>query len=382
MKKNLGKIVLFLLLANSLLLANNLATFTLKANKTTAYIKEAVLINFTAKQKDHTNVMFFFLKPKKSDAYEIKLLSKKTTELSYHNFTTTFTYVLFPLKATTLHVDFDFTIKEASDEAVAQVYTGSRDNVKWIETQDTQVKIEPLIIHAKALKQAVDLVGDFTLNAKINKTKIDQYESVNLLYTLKGEGYRDKNFNILDKIDGVAIFSEINDAYSKLTKKGYVIQREFIYALSAQKNFTVPKREFLAYSPTKQKYYTLATPQYDIEVEPIDTATLLDAVESPQNKHIIEFEELKQFFIYILIFFSGFIAAKYLPNSLQLRSKEKKFEDIHNAKTAKELLGVITKNYSLSIFENEIKELESLVYKKEKNYNFKKIKSDILKKLK
>ena len=382
MKKNLGKIILFFLLFGTSLFANNLATFKLTANKKTAYVKEAVEITFVAKQKDHTNVMFFFLEPKPSDDYEIKLLNKKTTELSYHNFTTTFTYILFPLKATTLHVDFDFTIKEASDEAVAQVYTGSRDNVKWIETQDTKIKLKPLTIEAKALAKAVDLVGDFTLTSKINRTNINQYESVNALYTLKGKGYKDKDFNILQDIDGVTIFSEVNDAYSKLTKNGYAIKRDYIYALSAQKSFTIPKKTLQAYSPTKREYYTLTTPAYKIQVQKIDTATLLDATESPRVEPIINFEELKQFLIYILIFISGYITAIYLPKSLHFTARKKEFEDLQKAKSPRELLQTLTKNYSVAALESEIQQLEALVYKKDTNLDFKTIKSAILKKLK
>ena len=382
MKKNLGKIVLIFLLLSTLLLANDLATFKLKANKTTAFVKEAVEISFTAIQKDHSNVMFFFLEPKSSDEYEIKLLNKKTTELSYHHFMTTFTYILFPLKAKKLHVDFDFTIKEASDEAVAQVYTGSRDNVKWIETQDTKIKLEPLTIEAKALDRAVDLVGDFTLTSKINKTSINQYESVNVLYRLKGKGYKDKAFNILHDIEGVTIFSEVNDAFSKLTKNGYVIQRDYIYALSAQKSFIIPQMKLQAYSPTKRDYYTLTTPQYKIQVEKIDTTTLLDATESPNDTPIINYQELKQLLIYILIFISGYITAIYLPKSFYFKSRTKEFEDLHNAKTPKELLRVLTTNYSLTTIENEIQQLETLAYQKSSNLDFKKIKSAILKKIK
>lgn len=382
MKKNLGKTIFLLLLFTVGLYANNLATYTLRANKTTAYIKEAVEINFVAKQKDHTNVMFFFLEPQPSDDYEIKLLNKKTTELSYHNFTTTFTYILFPLKAKKLSVNFNFTIKEASDDAVAQVYTGSRDNVKWIETEDTKINIKPLTIYAKALEKPVDLVGDFTLHAKINKTTINQYESVNLLYTLQGKGYKDKNFTILKEIDGVTIFSEINDAFSKLTKFGYAIKRDFIYALSAQKSFTIPKVTLQAYSPTKREYYTLVTPKYNIKVEKIDTSTLLDDEESPHNDPWIKIEVLKQFLIYILIFFSGYISALYLPQSWKFPTKQREYDDIYSAKKPKELLTTLTKNYANLALEDEIHQLETLVYKKDANVNFKKIKSDILKKIK
>jgi len=380
MKKNLGKILPLFLLFTTTLFAQTLAKYHLSANKTQAYVKEAVEITFQADQLDHTDVMFFFVSPKKSDDYEIKLLNKKTTELSYHNYTTTFTYILFPLKAKELRVAFDFTIKVASDEAVAQVYTGSRDNVKWIDTEDTNVTVPPLKLQIKQLPQPVDLVGDFTLESKINTTTINQYESVHLLYTLKGKGYKDNNITLLHPQKGVTLFSEINDAYSKLTKDGYLIHREFIYALSSEKDFTIEAISLKAYSPKLQKFYTLTTPPYKINVEKIDTSTLLDDKESPNTQPLITLETIKTFFIYLLIFISGYISALIQNKKQKSKKQEKKYEDIAKTKSPKELIFVLLHKYSDRDINSFIKELESMEYKKS-NKSFTALKKDLLKSL-
>jgi len=382
MKKSLGKILLILIIFTLPLFANELATYTLRSNKSDVYIKEAVEITFVAKQQDHTNVMFFFLKPKPSADYEIKLLNKKTTELSYHNFTTTFKYILFPLKAKELHVDFDFTIKEASDEAVAQVYTGSRDNVKWIETVDTKVPLQTLQIRVKPFQKHVDLVGDFTLNTKINKKEINQYESLNLLYVLKGKGYKDDKFTLLKNIKGVSIFSEVHDAYAKLSADGYSIKRDFTYALSAKTSFTIPAITLQAYSPTKQQYYTLKTQAYKIKVDKIATSTLLDDEESPSTEPLISAQTIKQFFIYLVVFITGYMTAIYAPQRHIPKSEPKEYEDIEKARTAKELLNILTHNYDTKDIEQEIKLLEVITYKNNQEINLGKLKSNIVKKLK
>jgi len=382
MKKSLGKILFILFICNLPLLANELATYTLQANKTDVYVKEAVKITFVAQQKDHTNVMFFFVKAKPSADYEIKLLNKKTTELSYHNFTTTFTYILFPLKEKEMLIDFDFTIKEASDEAVAQVYTGSRDNVKWIETDDTKVIIQPLLIKAKKLQKNVDLVGDFTLSAKINKTHINQYESVNLLYKLEGEGYKDDKLQLLKEIDEVTMFTEIHNAYSKLHERGYSIKKDFIYALSAKKSFKIPTISLKAYSPKKQKYYMLTTPSYNIEVDKIDTSTLLDDEESPSSEPIISAETMKQLFIYLIVFIAGYITAIYAPQKHIHKPISQEYEDIKRASSAKDLLNILTQNYHTQEIEQEIKLLEVVIYKNNQEINLNRLKSNILKKIK
>ena len=108
MKNNLGKLYLLLLFPFFLFANSDLASYTLTSNKKDVVEKEAVEVTFTASQKDHTNTMFFFLEPHKSSDYEIILLDKYTQTVSSHNNLTTFKYLLFPLKAGEIHVDFDF----------------------------------------------------------------------------------------------------------------------------------------------------------------------------------------------------------------------------------------------------------------------------------
>ncbi|MFT7859522.1 MAG: hypothetical protein ABXS93_01160 [Sulfurimonas sp.] len=375
MKNNLGSI-LFLLLSTMLAASTDLAEFSLSTNKKEAFIKEAVEITFTAKQKDHTDVMFFFLTPHKSDDYEIKLLNKKTTHLSYHNYTTTFTYLLFPLKAKKLSVDFDFTIKVASDKAVAQVYEGSRDNTKWIDTTDTTIDIKPIYIDAKKHSQHVDLVGDFTLTSKLLKDEITQYDAANISYRLNGSGYKDESFELIDTLPDVKIFKEKTDAYAKATKEGYKINREYAYAFVSKKSFTIPEIVIDAYSPTKKEYYTISAKAQDITVTTIDPATLIDDKEFPKEQKR-DLTLYKNIFYAVLLFMAGYLSA-HLVKSIDIKRKAKKFDDIKQAESAKKLILVLLQNYKTEDVKQFIDELELLEYKKG-DKSLKEIKADILK---
>ena len=303
MKNNLGKVLLLFSLLLSSVFANDLATYTLKTNKTKVFPKEAVLITFDAWQKNHTDNMMFLLKAQKNPAYKIFLLNKKIDDQKYHDNHTTYTYILFPLQAGLLRVGFDFTIQTASDKAVAHSYVDDHDDSIAIQTNNTKAPLKPLEIQVQSFDRKVDLVGDFTLTSAINKKKINQYESANIIYTLSGHGYEDNSLKLLKPFKDVTLFSEVNDVYSKITEKGYVIKKEYIYALSAKKSFTIPKVSLQAYSPKKHRYYTLEIPQYFIKVEAIDKTTLLDDKESPQSKPFIDFTTFKQFLIYFIVVF-------------------------------------------------------------------------------
>lgn len=378
MKNTLGrKVFIFLALSLTLIANTNLAEYTLSANKTNVHLKEAVEISFIATQKDKSDVMFFFLEPKKSPDYKIVLLNKSAQKLAYHHKQTKFTYLLFPLTTKKISVDFDFTIKVASDSAVAQVYEGSRDNVKWIETTNTHVDLKPLILNVEALKQDVDLIGDFHLSSTIDKQNISAYESANITYTLTGVGYNDFTINPVGIIMNVDVFSDTSKQYELATKDGYKIHREFNHALLSQKDIHVKSVAFVCYSPSKEKYYTLKTQEYNIKVNAINPSSLVDKVDFP--KTIDYTSTIKSIFIYILIFFSGFLTAKFSPNIFQI--KKSKYADIEAVHSPKELLYLLMHKYSKKSLEVHYEALNEIVYNKGKESNFKKIKRAVIKEL-
>jgi len=382
MKSTLGKAIFFFTLFGvSLLGSTQLANYKFTTNKNSVYTKEPLLITFTAKQKNHSDNMFFSFNILKSPDYRVKLLHKSIQDNGYHNTITTFKYVLFALKNETLHVNFDFIIRTASDKAVKQSYVDDHDDSIAINTYDTKVKIKPLTIKVKKLSKKVDLVGDFRLNSHIDTTEIDQYGAVNLHYALVGKGYKEPHLNILDKqIKNVTIFSKIDDTLSKLTKDGYIINTKYIYALSAKNTFTIPALSLQVYSPTKESYYTLHTKAYTIKVNKINSAKLIDKTDAPKANNLVNIDVIKEFLIYILIFVSGFLTAKLNQKSVFKKKEKGKFEDIKNAKTAKKLLMILVMHYQDRGLDEYITKLDTATNNKD-SLKLNQIKKDILNRL-
>ena len=373
-------LLLLMLLVGSGLYANRLVDFNFKANKRLVYEKEALELTFTAEQKDRSDVMFFFLEPKKSPEYKITLLKKEATELAYHHKRTTFHYLLFPLKSGKVAIEFDFTVKVASDEAIAQVYEGSRDNVKWIETDNTTIPLDPFEIEVKALAQEVDLVGDFTIDSKIDKTDTDPYEGVHLKYFLKGIGFDEFNLDLIPQNNSLDIFKDIIKHYNKATPKGYEIRQEYSYAILANEDFTLPSQEIRCFSPQKNSYYTLKTKEYKIHVNRPNKASLLDKEEYPKEPFV--YEKIQDLFLYALIFFAGFASAKIFHREKKIE-KIAAFEDIKKSTSAKELLFLLTNKYQdKKEFYPFHQKLEDIVYNKKSPYQFKEVKREIEKVIK
>ena len=374
MKNILGRFLLFFIFYITVFADGKLATYSLKANKTKIHIKEPLVLVFKAKQTDTTDNMFFTLEPIKSKDYEIHFLYKDLEENGYHNNRTKFVYVLFAKSAKTISVGFNWTIKTASDRAVRQSVVDDHDDSIATKTYDTHVRVEPLKIEVLPLKHDVSLVGDFTISSKIDKSSMNQYDSVNLHYTLSGTGYKENNLTLLKKIPNVTMFLEVNDIQSKLTAGGYNVQREFVYALTSDKNFTIPKISIKAYSPIKDRYYTINAKSYKIDVKSYKFDDLIDKENYPIEKDFIDISYIKEFLKYLIIFALGFLSAKLLPKK---RAKQERFEDIKNTKNAKELIIVLINRYHNRGIESFVNRLEAIEQEKA-TLEFKKIKREIL----
>lgn len=377
MKKNLGKLLFILLILQVNLFAQELVSYELSANKTDAFVREAIEITFKADQKDHSHIMSFFLEPKKSDDYKIIFLTKEIHDKKHHDSSVLFKYIVFPLKAKVLNIDFDFNIKTSNEQNLAQAYVTDHDESSAIEGIVSLIKINPLKINVKPLTQEVDLVGDFHLQSSIDTKKIKSYESVNLHYILKGIGYNN-SINLLNQIKKVSLFKDINSQSEKLTKSGYKINRDYIYALSAKSSFIVPSILLKAYSPTQHRFYELHTPSYDISVTQIDSSTLVDKEDKPYKKSLLTFKTFKQWSIYLFIFISGFILAKVTEINIYTKKSEK-FQDIKKSGNPQELILILLNNYQNREIKKWIEQLEKVAYGKD-GKSFKQIKKELLQK--
>ena len=322
--------------------------------------------------------MFFFLKPKKSDDYQIEFLTKEIDDHSYHNSNAIFKFVLFPFKSGTIKIDFDFIVKTASDQAVAKAYVEDHDDSVGIDLSATHIPVRSLKLQIKPLEKDVDAVGDFTLQSKIDTTSIDQYGSVNLHYFFRGTGFAEVE-KILPKIDGVTTFFDVNTIQKRLTGKGYSIQKEFIYAFSAKKDFDIPQVRLTAFSPTREQYYTLETPSYHINVKKIDPSALIDTIDAPNEKPLIPFETFKSLFVYFVVFALGYFTATLKNSRLEFTRKKKEFTEIKNSKSPKELVMLLIGKYAhYKELTPYIDELERMIHAKSTK-NFESLKKEIAK---
>jgi hypothetical protein len=366
MKKTLGNLLLFF---GAFLIANPLCDYNYTVSNDSPYLKEGVELRFHIKQKDRKNVMFFDLLLPKSGDFKIELLGKKTLSKKEHQKEVEFHYRLIPLKPTELNPRFTLVIKSTSDESIEGFATGSRDVIGDLLTDETKIDIDDIHLNVKPIKEGIKAIGEFTISSKVDKTKAESFEQINLIYEIKGEGYNEFNDSILPPINGVESFLE-------LTKKpNHLIYK---YALFSDKNFTVPSVNIKAFDPKNGRYYTLKTKKIDIKISPMKEEDILDDSDSLPDTSL-SIKDILPFINGILIFIAGYLTAKLKLLDLFKRTKQplQKESKLQKAKTPKELLRLLLSTQKRE-FEPFIKELEEHIYKGKK-LNFTKLKDELSK---
>jgi len=383
MKKTHGNILIILLIFFTLTLNadNEYCTYSIKSSKSSVVVNEPLYITFHTRQKKHSEVMFFDLLPVKSDSYDAILLHGKRHEFNYHDAEKTFTFLVFAKKSGNIKVSFDFSIRRASDDAVAQAYVGSRDNVKSIPTIKVDIAKSSVNLSVSKLEADTNAIGNFNLNMHLDKNSSDSYDAINVTYYLSGTGYIDENYRPLKEIKGTSIFEGFSEKEPLAVKNGFIYKKEFKYAIIAKEDFTIKPAELKLFNTEKNRYEIKSTPQKDVKITPLDIKTLLDEIELPKAAN---FEKYISYIYNILIFIAGFLTALLYKSMTKKRVKTKKencCEYIRKSTTAQEALKALIPMMNRDDIRDEIQRLESIAYSNKEVSAFKEIKADIIKKL-
>ncbi len=369
MKKHLGSLLFFLLF--STLGASELYDVDIKVSNPHPFIKEAVNISVSLRQKEKSHIMYFALQAKENPDFLLIFEGEKSLNNDAYNKKVRYNYRLYPLKEGNLTLNFSLKTNLVTEGDLDKFISGNRNVIRPLDSKEYHDDLSPIMIEVKPLKKPVTLVGDFSLEMHLDREKVAAFEQINVQYTLKGEGYNPHIKTLLPKIEGVESFMEVTQE----SKNSQI----FRYALIAGEDFTIPEVSISCFSPTKNSYYTLKTPAKKIHVTPVDTKDLVDAKDSlPQRS--FDIASLLPYLNALFLFLAGYLFAKIDVGGL-IRKKRAPIHPYHDkikaTKDEKALLRLL-----LSLDKREFKptiiELEEAIYKGKK-VDLKAIKERLLK---
>lgn len=374
MKNSLGKLLLILLC--SLWLRAEDFNYHFHLNKSSAYVKEAVVMTLDLEQTNKNKVLFFHFTLKTSPAYEFHRLNVKetgensATKIHYE-------YLIYPLRSGELALQFDLIQKSTTEANLAYSFSGDRDNVKGLTTIDTSIDLPPLTLKIKALPEGTSLVGDFSLTHSLKTNQAKAYEPLPFQVTLKGFGYLPLLEHLLSQDIKATLFKEKPIVNATNSAKGTQSSVVYPMALSHDKSFDLTPIIIKAFNPTTQKSYTLKIPKQHFDISQVALHTLVDKIDNPKPLQS-DWSWLTSLIGYLVVFVAGYVTAmsvKWEKSSMVVTSHPLKIK-IEACKDEKALLQLLMAREPKA-FASSIEKLEKSIYGKHK-VNLKRVKQEIL----
>lgn len=315
--KNLGKIILFLVLIHSLALGevNSETDYSLKlqSTKKEVYVGEPFEVTLLFKQRrDAEPVDSEFTSPKFS-GFWIKSESKpqKMQEGNYD-----ITKIVYKVAAQRVG---NLKVSAAKIRIATRVHTKNSEGLSVSKVQNTTYFSNELNIEANALVNGVDLVGDFSISARVEKSKVEVKEALHLTLEVLGEGNIEDISILTPSLLGVNVFEDeavINA--NKLTQKVTFV---------AENDFTIPPYVLSYLDIKSQKIKTIATQEITVKVKnakAIQELILKEAGEETLDKTLSTQNFFSDFWIataYIVGLLSGVLLMIYKPWNLLAKEK-------------------------------------------------------------
>ena len=242
--------------------ANSNIRFVLKVNKQKAYVGEPIIAQLILKIKRGLNIVDYSFTPPKFDNFWVKELKSTNKYLEEHGdyLIKRITFLLFPQKSGVLTIApalFKYAVPSTTTDLFG--FAVSAPVWKSVVSNSAKVVVQPLPAN-------VDLVGDFTIEAKVDKTEVKTGEPVNFTVRITGIG----NIENLDKIPLTIKGATIYEDKPKVTEryKDGKLFAEFMqkFSIISNQDYTIPGLKIDYFSLKDKKIKTLTTKPIHIRV--------------------------------------------------------------------------------------------------------------------
>lgn len=335
--------------------------FKVIANKKKVYVGEPIVVDYIFKYKKDDKILELGLSNLIFEHFWFKKLEDATTKEEGDYIVQELKYLLFPQKSGPLHLSAAKVVATMMD--VSSQYSFFQRPTKQIDIYSNALDFE-----VSALPKGVQLVGDFTINEKLNKEHLQSGEALSYTITIKGHGNLEDMPNIELDIPNATIYANEPQTSFSFEKGEYQSTYSKTFSIVANDSFVIPSVNIPYFLVNKKRVEYLKTKEYTIDVasKKKPSAPILQKAPSFETKEKrvdnVQKEKPWLYFIYgiltaLLLVIFAFYIRKVKGSKKVETSLEKK---VKSAKTAKELIQILLPYLSKN------KELDALIFELEK----------------
>lgn len=252
-------------------------TLAIKSSKESLYVGEPFEVILTLKQKRNAQVVDSQFEAPDFQGFWIKSEGKAQRKDDGAYITTKVLYKLAPQREGNLSIKAA-KINIASRENSRDMWGNFRGGLKWRSYFSNELSFE-----VKPLPNAATLIGNFTLNATIDKKEINANEAVNLTIKVVGEGNLEDIKSFKPYIKGVNIFDE------KIDIEGNTLTQKLLFV--SDRSFTIAPFTLSYFNQESQKVEQLKTEPFAIKV---NNASTPQELEIKRDTPVVEDSEVVQ----------------------------------------------------------------------------------------
>lgn len=356
--------------------------FSIKTDKNDLYVGENFILTIIFKYKKDIDIIDLSFDKPNFDNFWYKQLDNSKKYEDGDSTVFEIQFLMFALK------DGKAVINPLGINA--QIMDNNSNSI-FSSTRNKKIYSNELNFNIKALPQNINLIGNFEINASVDKQTVKKGEAISYKLNISGSGNIDDIADIKLPIDDVTIYENKPLIKTQILNNEYTGTWEKVYSIIANKSFTIPAIKIDYFDKNLGKTISKQTDSFNIEVlsEEIKKEVFLEKApeevlvqETP--KEIIKVVEKSSILDRVIFFFLGVVCSLLIISLYYyvINLKRKKQEDkplvkkVKACKTKDELLRL------LAVYLKIDSKLDTLIFELEKTQDINSFKKEIIKILK
>lgn len=358
--------------------------FSIKTNMNDLYVGENFILTLVFKYKKNARLENLYLEKPNFQNFWYKQLDESKNYEEDDFIVSEVNFLMFALKEGDLKIEPIKINVQILENNSYSIFSSSKNEKIYSNSLDFNIK---------ALPQNIKLIGDFEIEAFVDKQKIKVGEAVSYKIKIAGTGNIDEIEDIKFPLENLTIYENKPIIKSEIVNNKSRGEYEKVFSVVPDKSFVIPSITLEYFDKNLKKVIKKQTKSFDIEVinEVSKQEVLLEkapekqqqVIQSEQDtKEIIKFVEKTSTIDRIIFFSLGIIVCLltvalyfYVITSRRKKEEEKKplLLKIRKAKTKEELIKI------LAIYIKIDSKLDELIFNLEKTNEINSLKKEIIK---